>query len=216
MGAMSTAARRGPERTCVGCDRRRVQAELVRFSGGPGGLRVHLERGTGRGAYCCPDPRCLERTVKRKALQRAFGGELDPLSVQRLRETIHQAVFQRVERLLNLARRAKKLVAGPRAVRQALEAGRVELVLLPPDMFPGVERRFREEVERRGVPVRMVPSREYLEAILGGPSRATVGILGDGFAQGIIRTLRCWIPAENGEGLGDTEEARRGGGGTRG
>lgn len=210
------AARRGPERTCVGCDRRRVQAELVRFSGGPGGLRVHLERGTGRGAYCCPDPRCLERTVNRRALERAFGVELDPLSVQRIRETIHQAVFQRVEGLLGLARRAKQLVAGAGAVRQALEAGRVELLLLSPEMFPGVERQFGEEVERRGVPVMIVPSREYLEAILGGPSCAPVGILGDAFAQGIIRTLRYWIPAENGEGSGDTEEARRRGGGTRG
>jgi len=214
-GAMSMAARRGPERTCVGCGRRRVQVELVRFSGGPGGLRVHLESGTGRGAYCCPDSRCLERTVKRKALQRAFGTELDPLSVQRLWETIHRAVFQRVERLLGLARRAKKVVAGSRAVRQALEAGRVELLLLPPGMFPGVEKQFREAAERRGVPVMVVP-REYLEAILGGPSRAAVGVLGDGFAQGIIRTLRYWIPAENGEGSGDTEKARRRGGGTRG
>jgi uncharacterized protein len=210
------AARRGPERTCVGCNRRRAQAELVRFSGGPGGLRVDLERGEGRGAYCCPDPRCLERIVKRKALQRVLGTELDPLSVQRLRETIHQAVFQKVERLLGLARRARKVVAGSRAVRQALEAGRVELLLLRPDMFPGIERRFREEAERRAVPVMMVRSQTYPEAILGGPSRAAVGVLDDGFAQGIIRTLQYWIPAENGEGSGETEPVRRRGGGTRG
>lgn len=215
-GAISMGAGRGSERTCVGCGRRRTQAELVRFSGAPGGLTVHLGRGEGRGAYCCPDPRCLEWTVKRKALQRALGMELDPLSVPQLRETIHQAVLQKVERLLGLARRARKVVAGSRAVRQALEAGRVQLVLLRSDMLPGIERQFREEAKKRDVPVMRVSLQKHLEAMLGGPSRAAVGVSDGGFAHGIIRTLQYWIPVENGEKSERWEAARRRGGGTRG
>lgn len=215
-GAISIAPAPGPERTCVGCSQRRPQAELVRFSGGPGGLRVHLERGEGRGVYLCPDAGCLEVSVKRKALQRAFGAELGQLSVQGLRESIRQAVLQKVQRLLGLARRAKKVVAGSRAVRQALEAGRVRLVLLRRDIFPGVGKPIQEEAERRGIPVMMVLSREDLEAVLGGPSREAVGLLDSSFAEGILRALRYWIPVGNGAPPGRQEEERRTGGGDRG
>ncbi len=215
-GAISTRARRDSERTCVGCGRRRTQAELVRFSGAPGGLKVHLGRGEGRGAYCCPDPRCLEWTIKRNALQRALGTELGPLSVRQLRETIHQAVLQKVEILLGLAGRARKFVAGSRAVRQALEAGRVQLVLLRSDVLPGIERQFRQEAEKRDVPVMRVSLQKHPEAMLGGPSRVAVGVSDGGFAQGIIRTLQYWIPVESGERSERWQAARRRGGGTRG
>lgn len=215
-GAISIAPAPGPERTCVGCGQRRPQAELVRFSGGPDGLRVQLERGEGRGVYLCPDAGCLEQSVKRKALQRALGVELGLLSVQGLQEAIRQAVLHKVQRLLGLARRAKKVVAGARAVRQAMEVGRIRLVLLRRDIIPGVGKQFQEEGERRGIPVITVFSREDLEAVLGGPSREAVGLLDSGFADGILQTLRYWILVGNGAPPGRQEEERRSGGGERG
>ncbi|MFQ5848079.1 MAG: DUF448 domain-containing protein [Candidatus Methylomirabilales bacterium] len=212
-GRMSSGGAKSPERTCVGCGQRRGQRELLRFSGGPAGLQVHLEGGAGRGAYCCPDAGCLERTVQRKALQRALGADLDPLSVQGLRAGIHRAVLRKVHRLLGLARRAKRIVAGPRAVAAALATGRVRLLLFHHDVFPQGDKRLAEEAERRGVPVVRVFSRDDLEGAIGAPSPGAVALLDGSFAEGILRTSRYWIPFMSEERpLGTGEERQRGGG----
>lgn len=217
-GTVSTGARSNPERTCVGCGRRRPQAELIRVSGGRRGLEVHLERGEGRGAYLCPDLRCVERTVKQKALQKALGAEVRPLSVPQLREAIHRAVLQKIERLLGLARRARKIVVGSKAVKHALGVGWVRLVLVCRDdeeKVPGMDKHIREEAQRRRIPVKTVFSWDELTGVLGGLSRGIVALSDDGFAAGIMRTLEYWIPVSNEGKPGRSAQERRTGGGTR-
>ena len=191
MGAVSGAT---PERMCVGCGRRRGQRELVRFSGGPAGLNAYLKRREGRGAYLCPDIGCLEQTVRRKALQRTLGPEFGPLTVQQLRESIHEAVLQKVQRFLGLARRARRVAAGTKGVWQALQAGRVRLLLLSRDVLARGENRFGVEAKKYGVPVVVLFSREELGGVLGGRPRNVVGVLDDGFANGIVQAVRYWIP----------------------
>jgi len=69
-----------PERTCVGCRRKRGQAELVRLTA-EGGCVVPARPGSpGRSAYVCPDQSCLEAADKRRAFVRAFRAPvtLDP------------------------------------------------------------------------------------------------------------------------------------------
>ena len=69
-----------PERTCIGCRRKRGQAELVRLTNEAGGV-VPARRGApGRSAYLCPEQTCLEAADKRRAFARAFRGQvvLDP------------------------------------------------------------------------------------------------------------------------------------------
>ena len=77
-----------PERTCVGCRRRRPQGELVRLVGAEGRVVPALPGAPGRGAYVCPDAQCLEAAVKRRAFARAFRGPV----------TIDPAVRQTVAR----------------------------------------------------------------------------------------------------------------------
>ena len=61
-----------PERTCVGCRRKRAQAELVRFTLEAGRV-VPAGRGAhGRSAYVCPEVDCLESAEKKRAFARAF------------------------------------------------------------------------------------------------------------------------------------------------
>ena len=180
-------------RMCVGCGRRRGQAELVRFSGGPAGLRAYLDRAEGRGAYVCPGAGCLEQAVKRKALQRALGTECGLLTVRQLRESIHEALLQKIQRLLGLALRARRVVAGTRGVWQALQGGRVRLLLFSRDMLPRTEKQFRVEAERCGTPVVALFSREELGAVLGRPPREVVGVLDGGFANGILQAVRYWV-----------------------
>lgn len=69
-----------PERTCVGCRRRRAQQELVRLVAQHGHVVPAWPGAPGRSAYLCPDEECLRAADKRRAFARAFRGPvtLDP------------------------------------------------------------------------------------------------------------------------------------------
>jgi len=63
-----------PLRQCLGCREMKPKRELIRVVKSPEG-QVSLDaRGKlpGRGAYLCPDPACLKRVKKSKALERAL------------------------------------------------------------------------------------------------------------------------------------------------
>jgi uncharacterized protein len=62
---------------CVGCRGTRPQAELLRLAATPRGVRFDpRRREAGRGAYLCPDPRCIDAAARRGAtpLKRALRG----------------------------------------------------------------------------------------------------------------------------------------------
>ena len=66
--------RKIPMRQCMGCRERKPKRELIRVVRSPEGA-VSLDfqgKAPGRGAYLCPDPACLARARKSKALERAF------------------------------------------------------------------------------------------------------------------------------------------------
>lgn len=69
-----------PQRQCVGCRVMREKRELIRVVRSPEG-EISLDfRGKkpGRGAYLCPDPACLARARKTRALERAFETPIPP------------------------------------------------------------------------------------------------------------------------------------------
>jgi hypothetical protein len=65
--------------------------ELIRVVRSPEG-EVSLDfkgKKPGRGAYVCPDPECLKRAIKSKALERAFGAEIP--------ESVYEALNSQME-----------------------------------------------------------------------------------------------------------------------
>ena len=63
-----------PQRQCMGCRERRAKKEMIRVVRTPEG-NVSLDFGgkmNGRGAYICPNPECLKRAIKSKALDRSL------------------------------------------------------------------------------------------------------------------------------------------------
>ena len=69
-----------PMRQCVGCREMKPKKELIRVVRSPEG-QVSLDfRGKlpGRGAYVCPNPACLAKARKSKALERAFETVIPP------------------------------------------------------------------------------------------------------------------------------------------
>jgi len=93
----STAATRSPQRTCVACRTVRAKRELVRIVRSPSGeLSVDLRgKAAGRGAYCDPDPTCLDRGLREGAIARALEVTIDATTADRLREEMDAAATTR-------------------------------------------------------------------------------------------------------------------------
>lgn len=69
-----------PVRQCVGCREHKEKRELIRVVKSPEG-EISLDfkgKKPGRGAYLCPDPACLKRARKARALERALEIALPP------------------------------------------------------------------------------------------------------------------------------------------
>ncbi len=67
-----------PLRQCLGCREMKPKRELIRVVRSPEGA-IALDpggRANGRGAYLCPNPACLKRAVRSRALSRAFATEI--------------------------------------------------------------------------------------------------------------------------------------------
>ena len=63
-----------PQRQCMGCRERKEKREMIRVVRSPEG-NVSLDFGgklNGRGAYLCPNPECLKRAIRSKALDRSL------------------------------------------------------------------------------------------------------------------------------------------------
>ena len=63
-----------PQRQCMGCRERREKRQMIRVVRTPEGT-VNLDFGgkmNGRGAYICPDPECLKKALRSKALDRSL------------------------------------------------------------------------------------------------------------------------------------------------
>ena len=77
-----------PQRQCMGCRERKNKRDMIRVVRQTDGT-VSLDFGgkvNGRGAYICPDPECLKKARKAKALDRS------------LEVTIPEEVYARLEK----------------------------------------------------------------------------------------------------------------------
>ena len=77
-----------PQRQCMGCRERKAKREMIRVVRGTDG-NVSLDFGgkmNGRGAYICPNPECLKKAQRAKALERS------------LEVTIPEEVYARLEK----------------------------------------------------------------------------------------------------------------------
>lgn len=75
-----------PMRQCMGCRERKPKKELVRVVRSPEGtVSVDLRgKAPGRGAYICPDPECLKKAIRSKALERNLEVEIPEELLRRL------------------------------------------------------------------------------------------------------------------------------------
>lgn len=86
--------RRIPIRTCIACRATGSKRDLIRVVRMPAGDTIIDPTGkvSGRGAYICPSPTCIQRALKEKRLARALRSETSPDLVNQL-ESITQEVL---------------------------------------------------------------------------------------------------------------------------
>lgn len=74
MAGRGPRPRKVPIRTCVGCRQERPKRELLRIVRTPDGAVLFDPTGkrSGRGAYICPRPECLEAARRGQQLERAL------------------------------------------------------------------------------------------------------------------------------------------------
>ncbi len=81
-----------PMRQCLGCREMKPKKELIRVVRSPEGA-ISLDfrgKANGRGAYLCPDPACLKKAVKARALERAFSAQIP--------QAVYDALAEQMER----------------------------------------------------------------------------------------------------------------------
>ena len=94
----------------------------------------------------------------------------------------------KVNRLLGLARRARKLAVGATEVEQQLKKQRVKLLIFAEDVSANSRRKLLELVP--GCPVVTYSTVAELGALLGREKVAVLGLLEPHFAKGILEEMR--------------------------
>ena len=82
-----------PQRQCMGCRDRKAKREMIRIVRGTDG-NVSLDFGgkmNGRGAYICPNPDCLAKAIRSKALDRSLEVTIPETVYDRLRKEMEDA-----------------------------------------------------------------------------------------------------------------------------
>ena len=117
------AQKKIPARQCIGCMTSRPKKELVRVVRAPSGeISIDLVgKKPGRGAYLCPDPACLAKAKKKKALERCF------------EQPVPAEVYDALAEQLAGAAKEGALTMGFDAVEDACVKGKAWLVMTASD-----------------------------------------------------------------------------------
>ena len=79
-----------PQRTCIGCNSQKNKNKLIRIVKNKDGV-ISIDRtgkASGRGAYICDAPECLEKAIKSKRLERTFEMKIPDEIYENLRGVI--------------------------------------------------------------------------------------------------------------------------------
>ena len=81
---------RQAQRTCMGCNSKKDQNELIRISKNKNN-EININENQkldGRGAYLCSNIKCLEKVMKTKRIERIFGIQISDEIYEKLRGVI--------------------------------------------------------------------------------------------------------------------------------
>jgi hypothetical protein len=132
-----------PARTCIGCRGVFKKGDVVRLVAGPGGLIIdYREKFPGRAAYVCPHSDCIKKALNRGVLPRALHSSASIPDFERFITQLRSCCSEKIKSLIMMAAKAGMVSMGYSAVRDAVEKGRVEGVLVAEDLSDGTREKI--------------------------------------------------------------------------
>lgn len=179
------AMKHQPERTCIGCRGVFKKEEVVRIVAGPDGAVIdYREKLPGRAAYVCPRVECIKKALQRENLSRALHLKVRPPEIEAFIAALDATITEKVISLISMAARAGKLAAGYSAVNDALEKGRVEMILYTRDIAEGTKEKVADQ-RTASLPQTTLFTRAELGRILNRELVGVVAFEEKGFADAV-------------------------------
>ena len=175
-----------PERTCIGCRGAFKKDEVVRIVAGQDGIVIdYREKLPGRAAYVCPQVQCIKTAVGKDQFSKALRLKVRTPSLDDFIARLITSVEEKIKSLITMSVKAGKLAAGYSAVQDALEKGRVEMLLFAQDISEGTK-------EKVAIPAASIPhaalfSRDEFGRLLNREMIGVIGIEDKGLADAILK-----------------------------
>lgn len=177
------------QRTCLGCRQARDQQELIRFVCSPDEMILvdYRNRLPGRGAYTCPQRQCIDQALRRQQFNRAFRKQCQPVSADQLFASIRQAMLDRMENLLGMARKSGQSTAGSNAVLAAFDrAAPPAVVVFAEDVSAGVAEKVERKARHHAAECLQLLDKETLGRCSGRSECSVCAISGGTLAEAFL------------------------------
>lgn len=184
-------------RSCAGCRQTDDRDALLRFvvagalqTGEPAQIAPDVRRrAPGRGVSVHPRYRCVEAAVRTGALRRGLNVTEASGTARELSSMAAEQYRRRAAGLLNSAQRARRVALGTEAVRAALAARTVKLVLVASDA-EGSREELVAAAERLGQHCLVWNTRQELGRQFGRALLSIVGVTDAGIATELRHVVR--------------------------
>jgi predicted RNA-binding protein YlxR (DUF448 family) len=165
----------GPQRTCIGCRGVFEKDAVVRIVAGPPGIAIdYREKLPGRAAYVCPTVECVTKALSKENLSRALHCKVRAPEPDVFIDQLAALITEKIRSLIVMSAKAGKLAAGYSAVHDAVEKGRVSMLLYAIDLSPGTKEKVASPAAA-SVRWTTLFTREELGTML---NRELVGVIG--------------------------------------
>jgi hypothetical protein len=168
---------------------------VVRIVAGPLGIAIdYREKLPGRAAYVCPTLECIKKALSRENLSRSLHSKVRTPEPEEFIQQLAALITEKIRSLIVMSAKAGKLAAGYSAVHDAVEKGRVSMLLYAVDLSQGTKEKVATP-EASSIRWTTLFTREELGAMLNRDLVGVIGIEDKGLSNAV------WKEAERLKGL---------------
>ena len=152
----------------------------------------YLDKFEGRGAYLCANKECISKGIKLKNLKKAFknnGKIKEEIKPEEFIETILSLLYRRIEELIMVSYKARKIEIGVEKVKSSIEKD-LKMVILSNDIQIKNEINIVNRCLAKGVEIHKIEKDRYwLGNLINKEQVTAIGIKEDGLAKKLSETF---------------------------